>query len=81
MPTALFGGCTAGISTVGVARKQFGRTWDTFRRPCMMCDTLVAASKEIWGSTTAMCDRIEGRHQGKPEVVGLRGVHTSQTKD
>ena len=35
----------------------------------------------IEGSKTAMCDKVEGRHQGKPEVVGLRGVHTSQTTD
>ena len=29
MPTALFGGCTAGISTVGVARKLFGQKYLT----------------------------------------------------
>ena len=32
MPTALFGGCTAGISTVGVARKLFGQKWQTRER-------------------------------------------------
>ena len=29
MPTALFGGCTAGISEVGVARKLFGQKYLT----------------------------------------------------